>query len=149
MKKFFAKNKKIIVVILITFLCLLVWRIGVHITSSLINPDANWRKSTIIGFLDVFTGGPSSQFSVVALGSALTLLLQSLFNYYKWIFPIFKEWAEESESWKTKVKSSDTLFSIIPAFVQGLAFIIGSDYQKKLEVALFAIDEQPHSILFT
>lgn len=143
MKKFFAKNKKIIVAILITFLCLLVWRIGVHITLPLINPDAlTGGNQPLFGFLDVFTGGALSQFSVVALGISPYITASIVIQLLQMdIVPIFKEWAEEGETGKQKLNQVTRYLALFLAFVQGLAFIIGYGLSKEAEVALFAIDE--------
>ena len=143
MKKFFAKNKKIIVAILITFLCLLVWRIGVHITLPLINPDAlTGGNQPLFGFLDVFTGGALSQFSVVALGISPYITASIVIQLLQMdIVPIFKEWAEEGEAGKQKLNQVTRYLALFLAFVQGLAFIIGYGLSKEAEVALFAIDE--------
>ena len=123
MKKFFAKNKKIIVPILITFLCLLVWRIGVHITLPLINPDAlTGGNQPLFGFLDVFTGGALSQFSVVALGISPYITASIVIQLLQMdIVPIFKEWAEEGEAGKQKLNQV-TLFSIIPSICTRFSF---------------------------
>ena len=143
MKKFFAKNKKIIVAILITFLCLLVWRIGVHITLPLINPDAlTGGNQPLFGFLDVFTGGALSQFSVVALGISPYITASIVIQLLQMdIVPIFKEWAEEGEAGKQKLNQVTRYLALFLAFVQGLAFIIGYGLSKEAEVVLFAIDE--------
>jgi len=143
MKKFFVKNKKIIVAILITFLCLLVWRIGVHITLPLINPDAlTGGNQPLFGFLDVFTGGALSQFSVVALGISPYITASIVIQLLQMdIVPIFKEWAEEGEAGKQKLNQVTRYLALFLAFVQGLAFIIGYGLSKEAEVALFAIDE--------
>ncbi|HHU81043.1 MAG TPA: preprotein translocase subunit SecY [Acholeplasmataceae bacterium] len=143
MKKFFVKNKKIIVAILITFLCLLVWRIGVHITLPLINPDAlTGGNQPLFGFLDVFTGGALSQFSVVALGISPYITASIVIQLLQMdIVPIFKEWAEEGEAGKQKLNQVTRYLALFLAFVQGLAFIIGYGLSKEAEVVLFAIDE--------
>ena len=57
MKTFFAKHKKVILGILFTALCLLIWRIGVHIQLPFVEYDPATSGESIFGFLDIFSGG--------------------------------------------------------------------------------------------
>lgn len=140
MKKFFSKNKKVILALLITALCLLVWRIGVHITLPLINREALGQTTPLFGFLDVFTGGALSQFSVVALGISPYITASIVIQLLEMdIVPVFKEWSEEGEAGKQKLNQVTRYLAIFLAFVQGLAFIIG--YGFAAPTALFVIDE--------
>jgi preprotein translocase subunit SecY len=68
MKTFFAKHKKVILGILFTALCLLIWRIGVHIQLPFVEYDPATSGESIFGFLDIFSGGALQSFSIVALG---------------------------------------------------------------------------------
>ena len=70
MKKFFGKYKKLIGMILFTLLCLIVWRIGIHIKFPFANYDSipSTGGGNIFGFLDVFAGGGLTQFSILSLG---------------------------------------------------------------------------------
>ena len=100
MKKFFTKNKKVILGDLFTALCLLVWRIGIHIQTPFLdyNPQVD-SNGNIFGFLDIFTGGALSQFSVVALGVSPYITASIIVQLLQMdIIPQFKEWAEEGEA---------------------------------------------------
>ena len=68
MKAFFSKNKKLILGILFTALCILVWRIGVHIQLPFVEYNLSSADESIFGFLDIFSGGALQSFSIVALG---------------------------------------------------------------------------------
>ena len=102
--------KKIIIMIAITFGLLIVFRLGAFVTLPFINTDliigsSEATSGTIdFGFLDVFTGGALSSFSILCLGispyitaSIVTQLLQMD------IVPRFKELAEEGEEGKQKL----------------------------------------------
>ena len=56
--------------ILFTLLCLIVWRIGIHIKFPFANYDSipSTGGGNIFGFLDVFAGGGLTQFSILSLG---------------------------------------------------------------------------------
>ena len=96
--------KKIVIAILITFGLLIIFRLGAFITLPFINHDvigsSAQQQSALIdfGFLDVFTGGALSSYSILCLGispyitaSIVTQLLQMD------IVPRFKELAEEEK----------------------------------------------------
>lgn len=127
MKKFFTKNKKVILGVLFTALCLLVWRIGIHIQTPFLDykPQVDSNEN-LFGFLDIFTGGALSQFSVVALGVSPYITASIIVQLLQMdIIPQFKEWAEEGEAGKEKLNRWTRYISLFLAFVQALALIIG------------------------
>ena len=126
MKAFFAKHKKVILGILFTALCLLIWRIGVHIQLPFVEYNLSSADESIFGFLDIFSGGALQSFSIVALGispyinaSIIVQLLQMD------IVPQFKEWAEEGEAGKEKLNRWTRYIALLLAFIEGLALIVG------------------------
>lgn len=124
MKKFFSK--KVVLGILFTALCLLVWRIGIHIPAPFLDYTRETTDSNIFGFLDIFTGGALSQFSVVALGVSPYITSSIVVQLLQMdIIPQFKEWAEEGEAGKEKLNRWTRYIALFLAFVQALALIIG------------------------
>ncbi len=128
MKKFFGKYKKLIGMILFTALCLLVWRVGIHIKF----PFANYStlptsgNANIFGFLDVFAGGGLSQFSILSLGISPYITSSIVIEMLQLdIIPAFKEWAEEGEEGKEKLNRWTRYIALFIAFVQALALILG------------------------
>lgn len=128
MKNFFGKYKKLIGMIAITALCLIVWRIGIHIKF----PFANYsslptdNSSNIFGFLDVFAGGGLSQFSVLSLGISPYITASIVIQMLQLdIIPQFKEWAEEGEAGKEKLNRWTRYIALFIAFIQALALILG------------------------
>ncbi len=125
-----AKNKyaPLIKGLLITLLCLLVWRIGVHIQIPFVEITKEYTslsETNIFGFLDIFAGGALSQFSVLALGISpyitSSIVVQMLAMD---IIPAFKEWSEEGESGKAKLNQWTRYIALFLAFVQALALVI-------------------------
>ena len=125
-----AKNKyaPLIKGLLVTLLCLLVWRIGVHIQIPFVEITKEYTslsETNIFGFLDIFAGGALSQFSVLALGispyitSSIVVQMLSMD-----IIPAFKEWSEEGESGKAKLNQWTRYIALFLAFVQALALVI-------------------------
>lgn len=127
MKKFFSKNKKLICMLLFTAFALLVWRLGVKIKVPLFKMEADASASdNLFGFLDIFTGGALSQFSILALGISPYITSSIVIQLLQMdIVPQFKEWAEEGEAGKAKLNQWTRYLALFLAFVQALALIIG------------------------
>lgn len=125
-KKF--KFSPLIKGLLFTVLCLFIWRIGVHIQLPFVEITKEFdslSETNIFGFLDIFSGGALSQFSVLALGispyitSSIVVQLLAMD-----IIPAFKEWSEEGETGKAKLNQWTRYIALFLAFVQALALVI-------------------------
>ena len=142
--------KKIVVAILITFGLLIIFRLGAFITLPFVNHDiigsSAQNQSAIIdfGFLDVFTGGALSSYSILCLGispyitaSIVTQLLQMD------IVPRFKELAEEGEEGKQKLNQYTRYIALGLAFVQALTLTVGIqvNYNGALFEATMFVEE--------
>ena len=127
MKKFFSKNKKLICMLLFTAFALLVWRLGTKIRVPGFELEgATETPSNLFGFLDIFTGGALSQFSILALGISPYITASIVIQLLQMdIVPAFKEWAEEGEAGKAKLNQWTRYLALFLAFVQSLALIIG------------------------
>ena len=126
MKAFFSKNKKLILGILFTALCILVWRIGVHIQLPFVEYNLSSADESIFGFLDIFSGGALQSFSIVALGISPYINASIIIQLLQMdIVPQFKEWAEEGEAGKEKLNRWTRYIALLLAFVEGLALIVG------------------------
>ena len=148
MKAFFSKHKKLILGILFTALCILIWRIGVHIQLPFVEYNVSSSDESIFGFLDIFSGGALQSFSIVALGispyinaSIIVQLLQMD------IVPQFKEWAEEGEAGKEKLNRWTRYIALLLAFVEGLALTVG--YQVSYGYNFFEFVPNTEFTLFT
>ena len=123
--------KKLVIAILITFALLIFFRLGAFITLPFINHDvigssAGQSVNIDFGFLDVFTGGALSSYSILCLGispyitaSIVTQLLQMD------IVPRFKELAEEGEEGKQKLNQYTRYIALGLAFIQALTLTVG------------------------
>ena len=123
--------KKLVIAILITFALLIFFRLGAFITLPFISHDvigssAGQGVNIDFGFLDVFTGGALSSYSILCLGispyitaSIVTQLLQMD------IVPRFKELAEEGEEGKQKLNQYTRYIALGLAFVQALTLTVG------------------------
>lgn len=128
MAKWFSKNKKLILMILFTLAALLIWRFGTKISVPLF--DYNYLTSTdnsnLFGFLDIFTGGALSQFSILALGISPYITASIVVELLQLdIIPQFKEWADEGEEGRAKLSQWTRYIALLLAFVQSVTVIIG------------------------
>lgn len=128
MKKFLSKNKKLILMILFTLGTLFIWRIGTKVKLPFVDiklPEGQ-DNTSIFGFLDIFTGGALSQFSILALGVSPYITASIVIQLLQMdIVPAFKEWAEEGASGKEKLNRWTRYLALFLAFVQALTIIIG------------------------
>lgn len=130
-ENFFTKHKKIILGILFTLLCLAVWRIASKIQLPFLDyKGTGGEESDLFGFLDIFSGGALSSFSIVALGISPYITSSIVVQLLQMdVIPQFKEWAEEGEAGKEKLNKWTRYIALFLAFVQALALVIGYEAQ--------------------
>jgi preprotein translocase subunit SecY len=120
------KNKKVILSILYTALILLIWRLAYHIQIPLLDRILVTEGSSMFGFLDVFSGGALSQYSVVALGVSPYITASIVIQLLQMdIIPTLKEWAEEGETGKKKLNQVTRYLALALAFIQALTITLG------------------------
>ncbi len=125
------KNKKLWLGILFTLLMLLIYRLGYYIQLPYIryeNMEAiyNDASSKMFGFLDVFSGGALSNFSILALGVSPYITASIVVQLLQMdIIKPLKEWSEEGEEGKQKLNTLTRYLAIFLAFVQSLTVVLG------------------------
>ena len=120
--------KKIVIMILVTFGLLIVFRLGALITLPFINHDLIVNSSSQIdfGFLDVFSGGALSNFSILCLGISPYITSSIVIQLLQMdIIPRLKELSEEGEEGKQKLNQYTRYLALGLAFVQSLTLAIG------------------------
>ena len=122
MKKFFSKNKKAILGILFTALCLLVWRIGVRIPTPFLEVPKAAEGDSIFGFLDVFTGGALSQFSIVALGISPYITASIVIQLLSVAIPALERLAKQGEEGKKKITEITRYTTIAISLITALGY---------------------------
>lgn len=136
--KGFFKNK-ITIMILFTALFLLIYRLGVFIQLPFIDRAFYTDiSSSMFGFLDVFSGGALSNFSILALGISPYITASIIIQLLKMdIIPILKEWSEEGETGKQKLNQLTKYLALGLAFVQSLTLTVGISvtYENTLFIA--------------
>lgn len=123
-----SNMKKIILMILVTFGLLIVFRLGALVTLPFINHDLIVNSSSQIdfGFLDVFSGGALSNFSILCLGISPYITSSIVIQLLQMdIVPRLKELSEEGEEGKQKLNQYTRYLALGLAFVQSLTLAIG------------------------
>ena len=123
-----SKNiKKLILMIVVTVSCLIVYRLGAFIKMPFVRiQTSQLGTGTLFGFLDVFTGGALSNFSVLCLGISPYITSSIVVQLLQMdIVPTLKEWTEEGEEGRQKLNQLTKYIAIALAFIQGLTVTIG------------------------
>src|ERR687893_2368968 len=114
MDKFFAAVRNMFTVpdlrkrILFTLGLLAIYRFGAHITAPGINKDQLarvWQEvgSTLLGVLDLFSGGNFQTISVFALGVTPYITASIILQLLTTVFPQLKKMQEEGEAGRAKL----------------------------------------------
>ena len=111
------KYKKLWLGILFTVAVLFVYRLGYYIQLPYIrldNVQAVYNSGqSMFGFLDIFSGGALSNFSIVALGVSPYITASIVVQLLQMdIVPVLKEWSEEGETGKQKLNTLTRYLSI-------------------------------------
>lgn len=121
-------NKKLWIMILFTILFLLIWRLGYFIHLPRLDSDFLFRSresDSLFGFLDVYSGGALSNYSVLALGISPYITASIVVQLLQMdIVPKLKEWSEEGPAGKEKLNQLTKYLALFLAFVQGLTVIV-------------------------
>lgn len=124
------KNKKIWISLLFTALFLFIYRLGYWIQVPFV--EIEYVKQlfssgeSMFGFLDVFSGGALSNFSIVALGISPYITSSIVIQLLQMdIVPVLKEWSEEGQVGKEKLNQLTRYLALGLAFVQAMTLTIG------------------------
>ena len=123
------KNKKLWLGFAFTVLILFIYRLGYFVQLPYIryeNVQQLTSSGTMFGFLDIFSGGALSNFSIVALGVTPYITASIVVQLLQMdIIPALKEWGEEGEEGKQKLNTLTKYLAIGLGFVQALTVVLG------------------------
>lgn len=123
------KNKKLLAGFCFTILILFIYRLGYFVQLPYVrfeNVQQLYSDGTMFGFLDIFSGGALSNFSVVALGVTPYITASIVVQLLQMdIIPALKEWGEEGEEGKQKLNTLTKYLAIGLGFVQALTIVLG------------------------
>lgn len=114
--------------ILFTLLILLLYRFCTHIPISGINLDAVknlFSNGGLMGFVNLFSGGALSRYSIFALGILPYINASIIMNLLTVIWPKLKELMEEGDAGRKKVAQYTRYLALLLAGFQALIMSVG------------------------
>ena len=116
--------------IIFTLLMLAVYRLGCHIPTPGIDPDALMaffarQRGTIFGLFDMFSGGALERLSVFALGIMPYISAAIIIELLKVVIPAIDRLYKEGEAGSKKIKQYTRYGTVMIAIVQGIGISIG------------------------
>jgi len=127
LKRIFS-NRDIVKKIVFTFLILLVFKLGTYLPIPLIDTVSVKQilsGNSFLTILNTFSGGGLSSFSILALGISPYITAEIVVQMLAMIIPKLKEWQEQGEQGKSKTNRVTRYVTVVIAFVQALALLIG------------------------
>jgi len=121
--------------ILITFLLLIVYRIGVHIPTPGIDRAAlasffAQAKGTLLSFFDMFAGGALSRLSVFGLGIMPYISASIILQLLTVVVPYLDRLSKEGEEGHKKITQYTRYGTILLSLIQGLGISIGLESMR-------------------
>ena len=111
---------------LYTALILVIWRLAYHVQLPMIDRTLLSPEISLFGFLDIFSGGALSNYSIVALGISPYITASIVIQLLQMdIVPALKEWAEEGEVGRRKHNQLTRYLALALAFIQALTISLG------------------------
>ena len=112
----------------ITLAILFVFKIGTFITIPMIDAEPikeALKNNSFLGLLNTFSGGGLNQFSILALGISPYITASIVVQLLQLVIPKLKEMANEGETGKKKMNKITRYASVVLAFIQALALLLG------------------------
>ena len=116
--------------IIFTMLMLGVYRLGCHIPTPGIDPQALMaffaaQRGTIFGLFDMFSGGALQKFAVFALGIMPYISASIIIELLKVVLPSIEKLYKEGEAGQKKIKQYTRYGTVVICAVQGLGIAWG------------------------
>ena len=115
--------------VIITFLLLAVYRIGVHVPTPGIDTQAlvaffEQQKGTLFGLIDLFSGGALSQLSVFALGIMPYISASIIFQLLTVVIPYLEKLSKEGEAGRKKITQYTRYATVVLSVIQGFGISV-------------------------
>jgi preprotein translocase subunit SecY len=116
--------------IIISFLLLAVYRVGVHIPTPGIDASAlaaffAQAKGTLFGFMDMFSGGALENMSVFALGIMPYISSSIILQLLTMVIPYLEKLQKEGEAGRKKITQYTRYGTVILSIIQGFGISVG------------------------
>ena len=121
--------------LLVTFLLVLVYRLGCYVVLPGISPSdldalSNFtNKSGLMQLLDMFSGGAFSQASIFALGIMPYITASIVIQLLGMVLPSFQKMQREGESGRQKLNQYTRYLTVLILLLQGPAYLVNIEMQ--------------------
>ena len=121
--------------ILITFLFLAIYRVGVHIPTPGINGDAlasffAQARGTLFSLIDMFSGGALERLSVFALGIMPYISASIILQLLTVVIPYLERLQKEGEIGRKKIVQYTRYGTVILSMIQGFGIAVGLENMR-------------------
>lgn len=111
--------------LLFTFLIVVIYRIGGHITTPGIDVSrlTEWfgqQQNTLFGLMDMFVGGGLSRATIFALGIMPYISSSIIFQLLPPVFPYFEKLQKEGEEGRKKITQYTRYGTVVLSFIQAV-----------------------------
>lgn len=118
----------------ITFLLVLVYRVGCYVVLPGINPNElealrNFTDSGLMQLLDMFSGGAFSQASIFALGIMPYITASIVIQLLGMVLPSFQKLQREGESGHMKINQYTRYLTVLILILQAPAYLVNLQVQ--------------------
>ena len=115
--------------VIITLLLLAVERVGVHVPTPGIDTQAlvdffEQQKGTLLGLIDLFSGGALSQLSVFALGIMPYISASIIFQLLTVVIPYLQKLSKEGEAGRKKITQYTRYATVVLSIIQGFGISV-------------------------
>ena len=128
-------NKELKDRILFTFMMFVIFRLGVHIPVPGVDAsviESLFTSGNLFGFLDLFSGGALSKFSIFAMSITPYINSSIIMQLLTAVIPTLEEWRKDGQEGYKKIQKVTRYFTIFLAAVQAF----GMTYALRINNAL-------------
>jgi preprotein translocase subunit SecY len=121
--------------ILLTFLFLAIYRVGVHIPTPGVNGDAlasffAQARGTLFGLIDMFSGGALERLSVFALGIMPYISASIILQLLTVVIPYLDRLQKEGEIGRKKIVQYTRYGTVVLSMIQGFGIAVGLENMR-------------------
>jgi preprotein translocase subunit SecY len=114
--------------VIFTLMMFMVFRLGTHIPVPGVDAsviEQLFTTGNLFGFLDLFSGGALSKFSIFAMSITPYINASIIMQLLTIVIPTLERWAKEGEEGRKKITQVTRFGTIVLAFIQGLGMAFG------------------------
>lgn len=120
--------------LVVTFLLILVYRVGCYVVLPGIDPNQlaamkSFTSGGLMQLLDMFSGGAFSQASIFALGIMPYITASIVIQLLGMVFPQFQKLQREGESGHMKINQYTRYLTVLILLLQAPAYLFNLEYQ--------------------